>query len=168
MRQWMAQQRVNGGGKMSHAFRIAHGYSKRKRAQIRAAAGIIGIDDPYLSRLIDEFYARVRADPRLGPIFKEVIGEDWGPHLERMKQFWSSVALNTGNYSGEPVVAHQRLSGVKRSDFDLWLTLFRATLEDTAPTPEAVDYMMIRAERIAQSLMMAMFERTKSGVPVLR
>ncbi|WP_138933532.1 group III truncated hemoglobin [Roseovarius arcticus] len=153
---------------MSHAFRITHGYSKRKREQIRAAAGIIGIDDPYLSRMVDEFYARVRADGRLGPIFEAEIGEDWGPHLERMKRFWSSVALNTGNYSGEPVVVHQGLSGVERGDFDLWLKLFRATLQDTASTPEAVEYMMIRAERIAQSLMMAMFERTKTGVPVLR
>ena len=85
-----------------------------------------------------------------------------------MKQFWASVALNAGTYSGKPVAVHQKIEGVERADFDHWLGLFRATLHDTAPTPEAADYLMIRAERIAQSLSMAMFGRTDTGIPALR
>ncbi|MFX0542536.1 group III truncated hemoglobin [Roseovarius sp. S4756] len=152
---------------MKHDFSITHGYSDRKRAQIREAAGIIGIDEAYLARMVDEFYARIRADARLGPIFEAELGEDWGAHLDRMKRFWASIALSTGSYAGKPVAVHQRLRGIRRDDFDLWLQLFRATLEDTAPTPEAVEYLVVRAERIAQSLRMAMFERNEVGVPTL-
>lgn len=153
---------------MTRDFTITHGYTARRRAQIREAAGIMGIDEAYLSHMVDDFYDRVRADPRLGPIFETHLGADWGPHLARMKRFWASVALNAGGYSGKPVAAHQRIEGAEREDFARWLTLFRATLDDTAPTPEAVHYLMVRAERIGQSLSMAMFDRTETGVPSLR
>ncbi|MBI6628827.1 group III truncated hemoglobin [Pontibaca sp. S1109L] len=134
---------------------------------MRAAAAAKGIDEAYLSFLVDEFYSRVRADARLGPIFIGEIGDDWAAHLEQMKAFWASVALNAGLYSGKPVPAHQKLVGVERSDFGRWLGLFRDTLNDTAPTPEAAAYLKIRAERIARSLEMAMFERLPDGVPSL-
>lgn len=153
---------------MSGTFTITHGYSEIKRAQIREATGIIGVDERYLSRLVDEFYARIRVDARLGPIFEARIGRDWQPHLARMKSFWTSVALNAGGYSGKPVAVHRSLDGVRREDFNRWLELFRATLDDTAPTQEAVNYLMIRAERIAQSLEFAMFDKTEGGVPALR
>lgn len=152
---------------MTAPFAIEHSVAEEKRAQIRDAARIMGIDETYLSIMVDEFYARIRADARLGPIFEAEIGKNWGPHLDRMKRFWASVALNAGTYSGRPVAVHQNLRGVARGDFDHWLGLFRATLDDTAPTPEAANYLLIRAERIAQSLRIAMFERDEDGVPAL-
>lgn len=48
-----------------------------------------------LHDLVHEFYAKLRGDTMLGPIFAERI-TDWGPHLDRMVVFWSSVALMTG------------------------------------------------------------------------
>ncbi len=153
---------------MSAPFSLEPSHAERKRAQIRQAAQIIGIDEGYLSRMVDEFYARVRADARLGPIFETAIGADWGPHLARMKTFWAAVALSAGGYSGQPVAVHRALKGVEPQDFDRWLGLFRATLRDTAPTPEAVSYLDIRAGRIARSLRMAMFDETRTGVPSLR
>ena len=83
-----------------------------------------------------------------------------------MKSFWASVALNAGTYSGQPVPAHKKLARVQQSHFERWLVLFRATLEDTAPTPEAVGYFMERARRIAESLQLAMFGFP--GLPVKR
>lgn len=134
-------------------------FAEEKRAEIRAAAARLGIDEAYISLLVEAFYTRVRADAVLGPIFEREIGDRWDPHLARMKAFWASVALNAGAYSGRPVPVHQRLDGVSREHFSLWLGLFRETLAETAPTPEAADYFMLRAERIAASLQMAMFER---------
>ena len=145
---------------------VRHGFAEAKRAEIRAQAHAIGIDEAFLSDLVENFYTRIRADDRLGPIFAAHI-TDWGPHLARMKLFWASVALNAGVYSGKPVPVHQKLDGVERSDFARWLGLFRATLDDTAPTPEAANYLMVRAERIARSLEIAMFERTSDGIPSL-
>ena len=134
-----------------------------KRAEVRRRAAAMGIDESYISLLVDSFYARVRGDDVLGPIFEKVIGKDWGPHLAKMKDFWASVALNAGCYSGKPVPAHQQLTEVRDWHFVIWLGLFRQTLEETAPTPGAVTYLMERAERIAQSLQLAMF-----GLPELQ
>jgi len=134
-----------------------------RRQEIQAHANSLGITEEYLSTLVDTFYGRIRSHPHLGPIFNEAVGENWEPHLVTMKRFWSSVALNSGHYSGKPVPKHQALSHVKESDFDIWLTLFEATIRDTSPTSDAVTYLMERANRIAESLKLAMF-----GAPELR
>ncbi|WP_430403402.1 group III truncated hemoglobin [Hyphomonas sp.] len=138
---------------MSHVLRTA----EERRRDIQRNAERMGIDDAYVSDLVDTFYARIRADATLGPIFDREIGDNWAPHLARMKDFWASVAMNAGRYSGKPVPAHMKLTGVDASHFRIWLGLFRQTLEDTAPSAEAVPYFMERAERIASSLQLAMF-----------
>ena len=136
--------------------------AEERRQDIEAAAFKMGIDEEYISILVDAFYDRVRAHPLLGPIFHEKVGDDWGPHLARMKDFWASVALNTGRYSGKPVPKHKALTSVRPWHFDIWLALFKATLDDTAPSPAATAYFMERAERIAESLKLAMY-----GLPQL-
>ena len=131
--------------------------AEERRREIQRNADRMGIDDAYISDLVETFYARVRADADLGPIFEKEIGDNWGPHLARMKDFWASVAMNAGRYTGKPVPAHAKLTGVDAAHFQTWLGLFRETLEDTAPSPEAIPYFMERAERIAKSLQLAMF-----------
>ncbi len=133
---------------------------EERRAEIQAHAHSIGVTEDYISTLVDAFYERIRVHELIGPIFEDAIGDDWAPHLEKMKGFWSSVALNTGAYSGKPIPAHQKLVGAQPWHFNIWLALFRKTLEDTAPSADAIAYFMERAQRIAQSLQFAMF-----GVP---
>ena len=111
-----------------------------------------GLDEGVLRRLVHRFYSRVRADQMLGPIFATRI-TDWTPHLERMVAFWSSVALMTGQYHGRPVPAHTPLP-IDAAHFDRWLALFRATAEETC-TPAGAAHVIERAERIAQSLHIA-------------
>lgn len=127
-----------------------------RRRDIQENAARLGIDDAFISELVETFYARVRAHPRLGPIFNGEIN-DWPAHLAKLKDFWASVAMNAGRYSGKPMPAHMKLEGITREDFGMWLGLFRQTLEDLAGSEETVDYFMQRAERIAQSLQLAMF-----------
>ncbi len=136
-----------------------------RRAEIEAAAAKMGIDDAYISTLVDTFYARVRADPDLGPIFEEKIGDNWDAHLARMKDFWASVALNAGRYSGRPVPKHKELTAVEKRHFTIWLSHFHDVLEETAPTPAAALYFMERAVRIAESLQFAMFGLPSLGAP---
>ena len=62
------------------------------------------ISEHGIGRLVDEFYAKVRADPELAPIFERAIPGDWGPHLTKMRDFWSSVLLTSGRYKGNPVL----------------------------------------------------------------
>ena len=68
----------------------------------------LGIDDVMIEALVDDFYARVRVDPAIGPIFKASVA-DWEPHLETMRDFWSSVVLMSGRYKGKPIEAHMPL-----------------------------------------------------------
>lgn len=137
--------------------------AETRRAEIRAKAAAMGIDEAYIATLVETFYGRIRAHPLMGPIFEEVIGDNWARHLATMKDFWASVAFNAGRYSGKPVPAHKKLAHVEPWHFNIWLALFRQTLEDTAPSPAAVLFFMERAERIAQSLQLAMF-----GLPELQ
>ncbi|MEE2877447.1 MAG: group III truncated hemoglobin [Pseudomonadota bacterium] len=127
-----------------------------RRRAIQENAARLGIDDAFISRLVETFYARVRAHDRLGPIFNGEI-DDWDEHLAKLKDFWASVAMNAGRYSGKPVPAHMKLDGITKQDFQTWLGLFHTTLNEIAPEEETVVYFMQRAERIAQSLQLAMF-----------
>lgn len=128
-----------------------------RRAEIQAKAAAMGITEEYISLLVDSFYDRIRAEPEIGPVFDKAIGDEWGPHLAKMKDFWASVAFNAGRYNGRPVPAHARHKTIRPHHFSIWLGLFRQTLEDTAPSPAVVTYFMERAERIAQSLQLALF-----------
>ncbi|MCF3933327.1 group III truncated hemoglobin [Acuticoccus sp. M5D2P5] len=110
------------------------------------------LDEDVLHRLVDRFYGKVRADPMLGPIFEARVA-DWDRHLERMVDFWSSVALMTGRYHGQPVPAHVPLP-VDASHFNHWLDLFRETAREVS-TPAGAEHLIERAERIARSLHIA-------------
>lgn len=126
-----------------------------RSARPAVTAGIMeetGLDEDRLAALVHRFYDKVRADPVLGPVFAERIS-DWGPHLARMVEFWSSVALMTGRYHGAPVVKHANLP-VTWAHFELWLKLFRETAVETCP-PAGATHVIKRAERIARSLNMA-------------
>lgn len=110
-----------------------------------------GIDEAMIDRLVRTFYAKVREDAVLGPVFSERIA-DWEPHLVRMGEFWSSVALMTGIYHGRPMEKHLPLP-VDARHFDRWLQLFRVAAQEVCP-PTAAAHFIERAERIAQSLEM--------------
>ena len=123
--------------------------AKRRAAATRAIAAETGIDEAMIGRLVRAFYARVRADVLLGPIFDERIA-DWEAHLQRMCAFWSSVTLMTGRYHGQPMLKHLPLP-VDARHFDRWLVLFERTAREICP-PVAADYFVDRARRIAESL----------------
>jgi hemoglobin len=123
--------------------------ASRREAIVRRIEAETGIDEPMIARLVDGFYDRVRADPLIGPVFNDRI-DDWGPHLEQMRLFWSSVALMSGVYHGRPMPKHLPLP-VDARHFDRWLELFEATARDLCP-PAAADHFIERARRIAESL----------------
>lgn len=111
--------------------------------------GAVGIDDDLIGRVVDAFYAAVRADEMLGPIFEAAV-HDWPAHLERLRAFWSSVTLMSGLYKGQPMQAHFGLPPLSDAHFERWLSLFGATLEAHC-TPEQAEVFRVRARRIADS-----------------
>jgi len=116
------------------------------------------ISEETIRALVHAFYARVRDDDALGPIFGRVLGEDWEPHLAKMCDFWSSVMLTSGRYKGSPMLAHMRLKMVRPEHFERWLALFRATARAEF-TPELAAQFCARADTIARSLQHGMFWR---------
>lgn len=104
-----------------------------------------------IARLVPRFYARVRADEVLGPIFNRAIG-DWPHHLGKLEAFWSSVMLTSGRYKGQPMVAHLRhAEHMTLENFSRWLALWTEVTEEVLG-PEAAAAFQEKAGRIAESL----------------
>jgi hemoglobin len=95
------------------------------------ATDILGRDE--IVRLVDRFYEKVRGDRMLGPIFDEVAQVDWPAHLPRMYAFWQTVLFRDGGFRGDPLGKHARLvplTAMGRDQFDRWLALFEATVDE--------------------------------------
>ena len=114
------------------------------------------IDEEMIRTLVHGFYARIREDEEIGPIFNGAIGDGWDAHLAKMCDFWSSVMLMTGRYKGNPMVVHSRLKTVRPEHFERWLALFRQTARTVCPA-EIAELFIGRAEIIARSLKLGMF-----------
>ena len=109
-----------------------------------------GVTEVLIRDLVHQFYAPVRQDEVLGPIFNGAIA-DWDAHLEKLCEFWSSVTLMTGRYKGAPMQVHAAFPDISGAHFDHWLRLFRDTAVKVRP-PDAPALFIDRAHRIARSL----------------
>ena len=114
------------------------------------------ISEDLIHDLVHGFYARIRGDAVLGPIFARVIGDNWGPHLAKMCDFWSSVMRMSGRYKGNPMLAHMRLKSVRPEHFERWLGLFRQSAHQICG-PKLAALFISRAENIARGLQLGMF-----------
>jgi hemoglobin len=123
------------------------------------------VNEATIKALVDGFYARVRRDGALGPVFNDAIPDHaWPVHLEKMYAFWSSVMLASGRYKGNPVSTHQNVAGVAPPLFENWLDLFEATALELF-TPAIADRFVQAARRIAESLKLALFFRPDRAWP---
>jgi hemoglobin len=115
------------------------------------------VTEDELRRLVDGFYARVRTDAVLGPVFNPAVS-DWPEHLEKLSHFWSSIMLTSGKYHGNPMAAHYKhLAKITPEMFARWLTLWRETTAEVVP--QAAPELQAKAARIAESLKLALFFR---------
>ena len=121
------------------------------------------VTDESIRRLVDEFYARVRDDAALGPVFANAI-KDWEPHLATMRDFWSSVMLTSGRYKGNPVMKHRQVEGISYELFERWLALFDETARALFE-PALAAVFNAKAARIAESLRLAVFYRPDQPWP---
>lgn len=100
--------------------------------------------------LVHNFYATVRQDALLGPIFNAHV-QDWDHHLAKLVDFWSSILRGTQRFRGTPMPKHVALPYLSAELFKRWLALF---CQATAAQPnEAMAQKAYKiAQRIAQSL----------------
>lgn len=106
--------------------------------------------DEEIARLLHAFYAKVRHDEVLGPIFNEHVA-DWEHHLEKLVDFWSSVLRGTGRFTGTPMPKHAVIPGLTAELFQRWLALFLETTS-AQPNQSMGEQAYAMAQRIARSL----------------
>lgn len=99
--------------------------------------------------LVDSFYAKVRLDPLIGPIFTDVAKVDWDEHLPRLYKFWGDLLLGSDEYHRRPFPPHIPLN-LKLEHFERWLQLFLATVDEHFTGLKA-DEAKHRALRIARN-----------------
>lgn len=98
--------------------------------------------------LVDSFYAKVRENKLLNPVFQDKISEDrWPAHLEKMYRFWQTLLLEEPTYQGNPLMHHLQLP-LTEKHFSEWLNLFHETVNQHF-TGEKANEATKRAEKIA-------------------
>jgi hemoglobin len=107
------------------------------------------ITEAEIADLVEQFYAKVRLDPEIGPVFNDAV-HNWDAHLALLKDFWSTVLLTTGRYKGNPLLAHFPLPIEERS-FARWLKLFSETADEVMSASQAA-VVTRKADLIAMNM----------------
>lgn len=122
------------------------------------ASQISAVTEDSIVRLIDAFYAKVRTDAEIGPVFERQIGEDqWPAHLIKMYAFWSAVMLGTQRYKGNPLLKHAAIKELQAPMFERWLALFAQTAAEIF-CPAVAEEFRQKSTRIATSLKLGLFD----------
>ncbi len=89
-----------------------------------------------ISHLVRSFYAKIKQDEMLGPIFNEAI-QDWEPHLVKLTDFWEGnlFFFVKTKYTGDPKMAHQHLdeilgNSLTMNHFGHWINLWLETIDE--------------------------------------
>lgn len=88
-----------------------------------------------INLLVKKFYAKVRMDDLLGPVFNTIIpDEKWPAHLEKLTDFWEGALLGVPGFRGNPIRAHQNAdatmgNSIEQKHFSRWLHLWFETID---------------------------------------
>jgi len=111
------------------------------------------LNEQSIATLVDTFYARVREDDLIGPVFNRVVA-DWPEHLAKLKDFWSSVVLSAGTYKGNPMMAHLPVPEMDPEHLERWLSLWDLTLSDLFE-PEVAEIFLGKAIMVGERFVAA-------------
>lgn len=106
--------------------------------------------------LVHGFYAGVRADPLLGPVFENALQDRWEAHLARMVDFWSTVLLGSKSFRGDVFRKHMALQGVTPAHFAAWVRLWELHTARLF-APDAAHDLQVAAHGIARQLFTGYF-----------
>ena len=77
--------------------------------------------------LVENFYTKVKKDITLSAFFSNT---NWEHHLPRMKEFWYFILLDKPGFKGNIYDSHSNRN-IKSPHFDIWLNLFRETVNQS-------------------------------------
>ena len=83
--------------------------------------------------LVTTFYAKVRKDELLGPIFNPMI-QDWEEHFKKLTDFWEGNLFFRKKYLGNPLLKHVEVDKfhhgtIEAKHFGIWLNLWYETVD---------------------------------------
>lgn len=116
----------------------------------------VPITESSIPRMVDMFYARVREDAVLFPIFERKLAGRWDDHMPRMYAFWTKILLGSGDFQSNVFGKHMALAGIEREHFVRWLALFKMTAIEVFGIDDAKVPIQV-AERIASNLQLGYF-----------
>ncbi len=122
-----------------------------------------------IARVVARFYAEVRRDPVLGPVFgAHIAAGGWPVHEEKINRFWANAILRERVYEGNPMQVHKAASDVKVAHFAVWLGLFDQVLHEELDEQTARRWSAL-AHRIGRGFKVGLEMRAAPGaVPNLR
>ena len=119
-----------------------------------------------IDQVVMKFYALVRADPVLGPVFAAHVAHDsWPAHEAKIASFWRNAILSERSYDGNPMQKHMAAHDVQGTHFPHWLSLFDKVLTAELSAETALAFSTL-AHRIARGLRMGVEDLRKPvGAP---
>ncbi|MEP5152597.1 group III truncated hemoglobin [Planktotalea sp.] len=118
------------------------------------------ISPEQIDTVVEKFYAKVRDEKTLGPIFAKHV-QDWPNHEAKIAAFWRNAILLERSYSGNPMQVHQSTGNVHAEHFEPWLALFDQVLDQELDDDIAKAWSAL-AHRIGRGLSMGLTS-TKDG-----
>ena len=116
----------------------------------------LNFDRATLALLIDRFYASVRADALLAPIFEPVLHDHWPAHLERMVDFWCTACKIERRFRGDVYKKHMALPRMAPAHLARWLQLWRQHTEALC-TPTQAEHLQDVAIGVARVMHLGWF-----------
>ena len=89
-----------------------------------------------IHHLVNTFYAKVRKDELLGPIFNSHIAkEEWPEHLNKLTDFWETNLMGIAKFKGNPTLKHRNVDAnldykIDQVHFGKWLQLWFETINE--------------------------------------
>ncbi len=125
-----------------------------------------------IDTVVTEFYARVREDETLAPVFFQSLPplpKVWMEHEEKIAAFWRNAILFERSYSGNPQKVHGEREAVEPEHFAVWLALFDEVLKEKLHPEQAAAWSNL-AHRIGRGLKMGVVQSraVEGAVPNLR
>ncbi|WP_046744400.1 group III truncated hemoglobin [Kordia zhangzhouensis] len=111
--------------------------------------------------LVTTFYAKIRKDKVLGPIFNNKITH-WDAHLEHLTDFWESSLFFVNTYRGNPLEKHVEVdnsmqNSINEHHFGIWLNYWIQTLDELFEG-EKVNIAKNRARKMGTFIYLKLFE----------
>ena len=83
--------------------------------------------------VVKTFYEKIKADNEIGFFFSKVVAMNWEQHMPKMCAFWENILFFTGEYEGNPLIAHRKINQqytTTTAHFNKWILLFDETINE--------------------------------------